>query len=109
MVIEGEFRAGGLYDVVRVDGSALTPARANKVAASPAGFGWGYHGSGPRHLALAILLAAGLSEPEAREWAVAFSDEILVPLAPDQGFRLEIDVLDWLARRWGRAEPKDSF
>ena len=42
---------------VTVDGRTLTPARSLKVRNhSPAGFNWGYGGSGPAQLALAILL-----------------------------------------------------
>ena len=47
--------AGGC--TVTVDGRTLTLARSLKVRNhSPAGFNWGYAGSGPAQLALAILL-----------------------------------------------------
>lgn len=43
--------------VVTKDGKAFSPARSQKVwNHSPDGFQWGYGGSGPAQLALAILL-----------------------------------------------------
>lgn len=43
--------------VVTVDGVELSPARSLELAnKSPTGFEWGYGGSGPAQLALAILL-----------------------------------------------------
>lgn len=43
--------------VSRPDGSQLTPAASLELANhSPTGFSWGYAGSGPAQLALAILL-----------------------------------------------------
>lgn len=42
---------------VLVDGQALSPVPSQKVMNhSPDGFNWGYNGSGPAQLALAILL-----------------------------------------------------
>lgn len=110
MVIEGDVTATGFFGVVRVNGLLLTTRRANEVSAVPcSGFGWGYEGTGSHHLALALLLAAGLDEGEAREWAVAFKDDFLLALAPHAPFRIEVDVLEWVAQRWAATEPKDSF
>jgi hypothetical protein len=42
---------------VYIDGDFLSPSTSLKVAShSPSGFAWGYGGSGPAQLALAILL-----------------------------------------------------
>ena len=53
---EGSHAPNGLC-VVTVDGKALSPKPSQKIRNhSPDGFGWGYGGSGPAQLALAILL-----------------------------------------------------
>jgi hypothetical protein len=47
--------------VVKADGKELSPAKSLYVRRhSPDGFNWGYSGSGPAQLALAILLYEGL-------------------------------------------------
>lgn len=54
--------------VVMADGRRLDPARSLRVwAHSPTGFAWGYGGSGPAQLALALLLDVGLPKDLAIE------------------------------------------
>lgn len=49
--------AFGLVSVTRPDGSNLDPAPSLELRThSPGGFAWGYSGSGPAQLALALLL-----------------------------------------------------
>ncbi len=51
--VEGEFSTRKIW----IDGKPLSPVRSQKVYNhSPDGFNWGYGGSGPAQLALAILL-----------------------------------------------------
>ena len=51
---------------VRVNGKRLDPRPSQRLMNhSPDGFNWGYGGSGPAQLALAILLAAGLTSRQA--------------------------------------------
>jgi len=54
MIYEGKCTAGEMDWTVTVDGAPLDP-RADLVNHSPDGFAWGYPGSGPAQLALAIL------------------------------------------------------
>jgi len=52
--------------VVGPDGQALDPGRSLSLRRhSPTGFAWGYGGSGPAQLALAILLNEGLEQDKA--------------------------------------------
>src|SRR5687767_12302156 len=49
--------------VVRFDSNILTPYRSQALRNhSPDGFNWGYGGSGPAQLALALLLAADIAD-----------------------------------------------
>ncbi len=53
--------------LVRANGSVLSPKRSQRVRNhSPDGFSWGYGGSGPAQLALAILLRELEDEGKAR-------------------------------------------
>jgi hypothetical protein len=111
MVIEGEMQANNSYGAVRVDGVPLDPTRAREVDGCPPSvdFSWGYVGTGSRLLALGILLAAGLSDSEARKWAVAFKDVFIATLKHDAPFRFEVDVLAWIATRWAATNPRDTL
>lgn len=56
-VYEGEWKAGAEQPRVLVNGKPLSPTPSLKIwKHSPDGFAWGYGGSGPAQLALAILL-----------------------------------------------------
>ena len=97
-VIQGHWPTREVYLV----GGRLNPAESLAVARhSPNGFGWGYGGSGPAQLALAILLRA-----TARETAVAhyqaFKWDVIAKL-PQADFSLRLaKVRDWLTARAGR-------
>lgn len=61
-----ELRFGNHYDEVLVDGKPLSPRRSQRLFNhSPDGFAWGYGGSGPSQLALALLLEAGADDETA--------------------------------------------
>lgn len=92
---------------VTVDGHDLSPEPSQRLYNhSPDGFAWGYEGSGPAQLALAILLSAGVPASGAlachqdfkrtvvATWADAFSD-----------FSVEVDVGAWV-RDWTLARPR---
>jgi hypothetical protein len=82
---------------VRIDGVLLDPARSWRVwNHSPTGFSWGYEGSGPAQLALAILLEAGLSDERAVALHQRFKREHIARL-PQQAFVLVLDVQAWAA------------
>lgn len=65
---------------------------------SPDGFAWGYSGSGPSQLAMAILLKAGLSKAEALRLYHKFRDEFLAGL-PRASFSIDVDVATWTSQQ----------
>jgi hypothetical protein len=68
--------------VVLVDGRPLDPKLdlANK---SPTGFAWGYGGSGPGQLALAILADYLQDDQETQRWYQAFKWRVITGLDRD--------------------------
>ena len=92
-VIEGTWRTRE----VSVGGERLDPAESLAVRNhSPTGFAWGYGGSGPAQLALAILLR--LTDREAAERLYqAFKWECISPLPPEADFSMPVRaVRSWL-------------
>jgi len=80
---------------ITIDGTYLSPARSQKIHNhSPDGFMWGYEGSGPAQLALAILLEY-TDEKTATTLYQDFKREIIAPL-PQKDFVLTIDVGAWI-------------
>jgi len=99
MIITGEWDDEHWYGDVRVDGRVLSPKRSQKIRNhSPDGFAWGYGGSGPAQLALAILLKAGLSPERAVDLYQQFKVQYISNL-PRGAFMLDVDVLDWVRRQ----------
>jgi len=99
MRIEGDYDEVHWYGEVRVDGRPLDPGPSLKVRNhSPDGFAWGYAGSGPAQLALAVLLAAGVPEPQAAEHYQEFKREFVERLDRSR-FALDVDLDDWLRRK----------
>lgn len=79
------------------------PLRLDLVGHSPTGFEWGYGGSGPAQLALAIL-AIVVGDADALANYQAFKCDVVFGL-PHEGWRLEEPtVRDWLSRQ-ARALP----
>jgi|SRR5262245_282321 len=64
---------------------------------SPDGFAWGYGGSGPAQLALAVLLKF-TDSPTAVANYQSFKWEIISQLDQDD-FEVEININSWLARK----------
>lgn len=94
MKIRGAF--GSHYDAVFVDGKPLSAQRSQQVFNhSPDGFAWGYGGSGPAQLALAILLEAGLEDEEATRLHQRFKRDFVEAL-PQESFEVDCDVLGWV-------------
>lgn len=66
---------------------------------SPTGFAWGYGGSGPAQLALAILCHALDSDERALQLYQAFTDAMIRPLDRQRAWRLTThDVLEWVSK-----------
>ena len=84
--------------IVYINDKILSPKRSQKVRNhSPDGFAWGYGGSGPSQLALALLLEFTTQE-EAQINYMDFKFEIIANLPKD--FELEEKVIiNWLKNR----------
>lgn len=98
MRIEGECVAGVGH--VRIDGRILEPGASQRlVNHSPDGFAWGYGGSGPAQLALAILLEAGVDAATANGLHQAFKWAFLANVPADRPLRIEVDVEAWVRQQ----------
>lgn len=85
---------------VLVDGQPLDITPSLKLRrSSPTGFNWGYGGSGPAQLALAICLLF-LSKPQALAAHQQFKWDIVAPLAPN--FELDGDQLQHWFHNWSQ-------
>jgi hypothetical protein len=74
---------------VYLDGKYLDPGRSQKIwNHSPDGFNWGYSGSGPAQLALAILLEIKGS-PNGYQ---IFKDEVIAAIPMDKDFNIEFEL-----------------
>lgn len=81
------------YDDAHGVSSALLPVRLNLRNHSPDGFSWGYHGSGPAQLALAILADALGDDARALELYQSFKAKVIARLDIDKPWSLTtIDV-----------------
>jgi len=97
MTIAGQRTIDGRLNIW-IDGRRLTPQRSQKLwNHSPDGFECGYEGSGPAQLALAILLAAGVSDDAAVTLHQPFKREFVARWQPS--FSINLDVRTWAARR----------
>lgn len=92
MKITGEWRTRSVF----IDGKELHPKQSQKVRNhSPDGFSWGYGGSGPAQLALAIMMLV-CSKEDAIFFYQDFKWEVIAPLPAQSDFEIEIDLLEWL-------------
>jgi hypothetical protein len=79
---------------VVIDGTTRLKLRLDLASHSPTGFEWGYGGSGPAQLALAILADALGDDKAALALHQAFKFKVIGALRRDQAWRLELaDVL----------------
>jgi len=91
---------------VYVNGRQLNPKASQKVINhSPDGFSWGYGGSGPAQLALALLLRAGLSHDLAIRLHQPFKWEVIAKLDQNRDFELSMDVIAWARIRNDTVRP----
>ena len=96
MKIEGDYDEQDWFGDVRIDGRTISPKRSQKVFNhSPGGFAWGYGGSGPAQLALAILLEAGLSDEQAIAFHQNFKWTFIATLEKNN-FTIDIDIKAWI-------------
>lgn len=80
---------------VEINGQPLSPRESQRIVNhSPDGFAWGYGGSGPSQLALAILLCY-TSKENAKRLYQNFKWDIVAKL--EDNFKLlEADVVKWV-------------
>lgn len=97
MTIQGYAADRSVY----ISGRILDPAASQKVYLhSPDGFAWGYHGSAPAQLALAILLEMGLGPKKAFELHQEFKIAFLGGLDINGDFVLKTSsVQKWIKER----------
>jgi hypothetical protein len=85
---------------VFVDGKYLNPGPSQAIRNhSPDGFNWGYSGSGPAQLALALCLYGSekynILQIKVLPWYQTFKSEIVAGL-PKGDFEITIDFMEWL-------------
>ena len=102
------FRLSGKGGVgpVSFNGRPLSAAASHRlVNHSPDGFAWGYGGSGPAQLALAVLLAAGMPDQRALEFYQVFKADHIATLP--ETFDVEVDLGEWIRGRGARAPGRN--
>jgi hypothetical protein len=88
-----EGKRNGTAALVTVDGEPLNP-RLDLWNHSPTGFEWGYPGSGPAQLALALLADCLGDDEEAVEWHQDYKSAVVAGL-PQAGWTLtDEDILE---------------
>lgn len=95
------FRPNGMRPVVMVDNLLLSLDAAIKLRGYlwPIGPEWGYNGSGPTMLSVAILLDCFVDEAVVLRWYEAFRDEFIGP-AEYKGFIiLQSQIEAWLEQK----------
>lgn len=63
---------------------------------SPDGFNWGYGGSGPAQLALALLLATGMEPKKAVTWHQRLKTDVVAQLPQNKDFEIKWHYIRWL-------------
>ncbi len=100
----------GVYDdaterfgPVTINGKRLDPRRSQYLRNhSPDGFAWGYGGSGPSQLALAILLEVTDSPDVALRHYQDFKWEFIAPIETSSvPLDIEVDIEEWIRERQG--------
>jgi len=96
IVLKGEWET----EKVWLDGKRLYPGKSQKVwNHSPDGFSWGYEGSGPAQLALAVLLEL-VPQDRAVELHHEFKRDVIAALV-QADFTVSIDLRPWLKKSEG--------
>jgi len=76
------------------------PPRTDLVNHSPSGFAWGYPGSGPSQLSLAILAHHFKDDATALQHYQEFKDDVIARYPMDEDFYLESKSIDfWMKDR----------
>lgn len=96
-IYEGAYSLGSFY--VSVNSEKLSPGPSLAlINHSPSGFAWGYNGSGPAQLALAILLDYTGDSTFARRYHQRFREEIISHLPQNVSWMMDdTDIDRWLS------------
>ena len=90
-------RSGSAYVQMPDKKIYALPPRLDLRNHSPSGFGWGYEGSGPAQLALALLAHALEDDERALLTYQRFKARVIAGLQPDQGWAMSDSVVRRLA------------
>jgi hypothetical protein len=99
-----EGRRQGYAVIVTVDGRRLNP-RLDLWNHSPTGFEWGYCGSGPAQLALAILADHLADDRQALDMYQRFKWAVIAELPRKQGWTLTSQEVDRILQTLRESEP----
>lgn len=81
-----------------MNGVRIAPGRSQRLRNhSPDGFNWGYGGSGPAQLALAILLFVGIPDEDALRLYQNFKWDFIARLPFNEDASFDVNLEDWLA------------
>lgn len=84
--------------ILFIDGNYISPRESQKVCNhSPDGFNWGYGGSGPAQLALAIMLEFTDRNTAWRLYQ-DFKWKVVSKLTQGKDFELKIDIKKWIKK-----------
>ena len=87
------------------DGTAAVNINQRIIKHSPAGFNWGYGGSGPAELALNILsIFIGQEAAERGGLYQDFKDKFIVPMPKQGGVIRRKDILSWIKEKGANHE-----
>jgi hypothetical protein len=101
MVIHGKVQTREVF----IAGLLLDPQDSLEVINhSPDGFAWGYPGSGPSQLALALLMAVGLKKSLAIRLHHDFKNDVIAKIPMEDDFRMEVKAV----RNWCNAQEKKN-
>jgi hypothetical protein len=88
---------------VWIDGELLSPQKSFQIRKhSPDGFNWGYSGSGPAQLALALIIYAAEKMEVSVDDVLQYYQELkweFVAKLPPGPFSVEFDLLEWTYKK----------
>ena len=95
VTLKGQHKTGRVW----INGELLDPKPSQELLESlPRGFNWGYGGSGPAQLALAVLLKFTDRRTAVENYQL-FKWEIIAQLEQDADFEIDVNLNPWIQRR----------
>lgn len=94
---------------VFMNGRKLEPGPSQKVwNHSPDGFNWGFGGSGPAQLALAILLKVTDKDTAVKNYQ-QFKWDHVAKWTPGEDFFVEVDIQEWLEKQAAKRAKENEM